>query len=133
MQPFEFLIKGRPVSQQTRRQQLLREWKALVRQEAISYWTSTHLPADGPVCITLVYLFDEVELDIDNIIKPIQDALVGLVFLDDSIVTDIIIRKRQLRVNFNRTGASPVLIEGIEYGDEFVYVHIADAPQEQIT
>ena len=48
------------------------------------YWTSSHVPADGPICITLVYLYDEVALDVDNILKPIQDALVGLVFSDDS-------------------------------------------------
>lgn len=44
------------------------------------YWTSSHLPADGLVCITLGYLYDEVALDVDNILKPIQDALVGLYF-----------------------------------------------------
>ena len=38
----------------------LREWKEFVRREAMRYWTSSHVPADGPVCITLVYLYDEV-------------------------------------------------------------------------
>ena len=97
------------------------------------YWTSSHVPADGPVCITLVYLYDEAALDVDNILKPIQDALVGLVFSDDSIVTDAISRRRQLGGTFDLSRVSPVLIEGFEYGDEFVYVHIADAPpQEQL-
>jgi hypothetical protein len=85
------------------------------------------------VCITLVYLYDEAALDVDNIIKPIQDALVGLAFPDDSMVTDVISRRRQLGGTFDLSRASPVLIEGFEYGDEFVYVHIADAPsQEQL-
>jgi crossover junction endodeoxyribonuclease RusA len=70
---------------------------------------------------------------VDNILKPIQDALVGLVFSDDSIVTDAISRRRQLGGTFDLSRVSPVLIEGFEYGDEFVYVHIADAPpQEQL-
>jgi hypothetical protein len=88
--------------------------------------------ADRPVCITLVYLYEEVVLDADNIIKPIQDALIGLAFLDDSLVTDIIIRRRQLGGTFDLSRASPVLIEGFEYGGEFVYVCIADASQEQL-
>jgi crossover junction endodeoxyribonuclease RusA len=89
--------------------------------------------ACGPVCITLIYLYDEAALDVDNIIKPIQDALVGLAFLDDSLVTDIIIRRRYLRGMFDLTRASTVLVEGFEYGDEFVYVQIGDAPpQEQL-
>jgi hypothetical protein len=52
-------IRSRPVSQQTRRRERLREWKEFVRHEAMRYWTSSHVPADGPVCITLVYLYDE--------------------------------------------------------------------------
>jgi crossover junction endodeoxyribonuclease RusA len=134
MQPFEFLIRSRPVSQQTRRRARLREWKAFVRQEAEHYWRPTHAPADGPVGMTLIYVYDEAALDVDNFMKPIQDALVGLAFLDDALVTDVIIRRRQLRGTFDLTRASPVLVEGFEYGGEFVYVWISDAPpQEQLT
>ena len=133
MQPFEFLIKSRPVSQQTRRRERLREWKEFVRREATRYWSATHVPANGPVCITLVYLYDEAALDVDNFIKPIQDALVGLAFSDDSVITDVIIRCRQLQGTFDLSRASSVLIEGFEYSDEFVYVHVGDAPsQEQL-
>lgn len=92
-----------------------------------------HLSADGPVCITLVYLYDEVALDVDNIVKPIQDALTGLAFSDDSMVTDVVIRRRPLGGTFDLSRASPALIEGFEFGGEFVYVHVADAPpQEQL-
>jgi Holliday junction resolvase RusA-like endonuclease len=133
MQPFEFLIRSRPVSQQTRRRERLREWKEFVRQEAMRYWTVTHLPATGPVCITFVYLYDQAALDLDNIIKPIQDALVGLAFPDDSLVTDVMSRRRQLRGTFDLSRASAVLIEGFERGGEFVYVQVGDAPpQEQL-
>ncbi len=134
MQPFEFLIRSRPVSQQTRRQTRLREWKDFVRREAERSWTPRHAPADGPVCVTLIYLYDEAALDVDNIIKPIQDALVGLIFLDDAMVTDVIIRRRHLRGTFDLTQVSPMLVEGFEYGDEFIYVWVGDAPpQEQLT
>jgi hypothetical protein len=85
------------------------------------------------VCVTLIYLYDEVALDVDNILKPIQDALVGLVSPDDSLVTDVIIRRRELRGTFDLTRASSVLVDGFEYGNEFVYVWIGDAPpQEQL-
>jgi hypothetical protein len=39
------------------------------------YWTSSHVLADGPVCITLVYLYDEAALDVDNLLKPIHSIL----------------------------------------------------------
>lgn len=67
------------------------------------------------------------------LIKPIQDALVGLAFPDDSLVTDVMSRRRQLRGTFDLSRAPAVLIEGFEYGGEFVYVHVGDAPpQEQL-
>jgi len=104
-----------------------------VREAAARYWSSTHAPANGPVCLTLVYLYDEAALDVDNVIKPIQDALIGLAFPSDSLVTDAISRRRQLRGAFDLTRVSSVLIEGFEYGGEFVYVHVGDAPpQEQL-
>jgi crossover junction endodeoxyribonuclease RusA len=133
MQPFEFLIRSRPVSQQARRSWRKDAYKAFVRREAERSWGPVHIPADGPVCVTLIYLYDEVALDVANILKPIQDALVGLVFPDDSLVTDVIIRRRELRGTFDLTRVSSVLVEGFEYGNEFVYVWIGDAPpQEQL-
>jgi Holliday junction resolvase RusA-like endonuclease len=133
MQPFEFLIRSRPVSQQARRSRRKDAWKDFVRREAERSWGPVHVPADGPVCVTLIYLYDEVALDVDNILKPIQDALVGLVFPDDSLITDVIIRRRELRGTFDLTRVSSVLVEGFEYGNEFVYVWIGDAPpQEQL-
>jgi hypothetical protein len=132
MQPFECLIRRRPLSQQAKSNRL-RQWKEFVKSEAMRYWTPAHVPADGPVCITLVYLYDEAAPDVDNIIKPILDAFIGVAYPDDAMVTDVIGRKRQLGGTFDLSRASPVLIEGFEYGDEFVYVHIADAPpQEQL-
>lgn len=130
MRTLEFLIRKRPVSLQAKRYRL-REWKESVRREALCYWAASHTPADGPVCITLVYLYDEAALDVDNIIKPIQDALIGLASSDDSIVSDIISRRRRLGGTFDLSRVSPVLIEGFEYGDEFVYVHVADAPPQE--
>jgi crossover junction endodeoxyribonuclease RusA len=133
MQPFEFLLRSRPVSQQARRSSRKEAWKDFVRREAERSWGPVRVPADGPVCVTLIYVYDEVALDVDNILKPIQDALVGLVFPDDSLVTDVIIRRRELRGTFDLTRVSSVLVEGFEYGNEFVYVSIADAPpQEQL-
>lgn len=134
MRSFEFIIPSRPVSQQTRRRERLREWKEFVREQASRRWPADQSPAQCPICLTLIYLYDEAALDVDNIIKPIQDALVGVAFPDDALVTDAISRRRNLRGTFDLTRASPVLIEGFEHGDEFVYVHVGDAPpQEQLT
>ena len=87
---------------------------------------SAPLIMDDPISITLIYLYSEAALDVDNVIKPIQDALIGLVYFDDSLVTAVIIRRRELGGTFDLSRVSSVLIDGFEYGDEFVYVHIAN-------
>ena len=36
-------------------------------------------------------MYDEVRLDADNIVKPILDGIMGIVFDDDSVVTGMIV------------------------------------------
>lgn len=79
----------------------------------------------------LVYIYDYPALDIDNFIKPIQDALIGLAFQDDSQITDAIIRRRHYEGIFDRSGLSSILLQGLDDGGEFVYVHIDDAPPQR--
>lgn len=38
---------------------------------------------------TMVYICEEDPADINNVIKPVQDALIGLVYKDDAMVVDV--------------------------------------------
>lgn len=67
-------------------------------------------------------------MDIDNILKPIQDALIGLIYDDDSVITDSLLRKTPLTNPVNASGMSLVLAQGYSLGKPFVYVRIDDAP-----
>jgi hypothetical protein len=84
------------------------------------------------VAVRLLYLYDEAALDADNILKPIQDALIGILFDDDSIVTDVEIRRRWRRAAFTINAVSPTLAAGLELGSECVYVSVADAPAQDV-
>lgn len=97
---FEFIVDGPPVSQQTRRRERLREWKLEVRREAEKYWISGQKIATGAVMLQLTYFYDSIEMDVDNIVKPIQDAIIGLAYIDDNQITDVLVRKRYLLGNF---------------------------------
>ena len=46
--------------------------------------------------MTITYFHGSDPLDVDNIPKPILDALKGLVYSDDSHVSDLLCRKRDL-------------------------------------
>jgi Holliday junction resolvase RusA-like endonuclease len=111
--PFEFIVDGVPVSQQTRRQARLHAWKATVRQEAEKYWPADDAPTSDLVMVKVTYFYDSVSMDVDNIVKPIQDALVGLIYVDDDQVTDVVSRKRNLSGDFRVEALSSVLAAGL--------------------
>ena len=55
-------------------------------------------PVTHPIMVTITYFFDDIPVDVDNIPKPILDALKGLAFRDDSQVYDLLCRKRTDRI-----------------------------------
>jgi crossover junction endodeoxyribonuclease RusA len=129
---FEFILNGPPVSQQIRRRERLREWQAKVRQEAEIYWPLGAAPIDGFVVLQITYFYHSVKIDVDNIIKPIQDALIGLAYMDDDQITDVIGRKRNLYEDFITDNITSTLIEGFARNNEFLYIVITNAPDHEV-
>jgi len=122
---FEFLIPKRPLSVQAKGKNRQR-WKQFVYNEAAKIWKEDKL-STGNLHLTLVYLFDTDPADVDNIIKPIQDALIGLVYSDDFLITDVEAHRRSLLGTFDITRCPNELIRGITLRKECVYVRITDA------
>jgi crossover junction endodeoxyribonuclease RusA len=79
----------------------------------------------GDLQLTLVYLSGISPPDTDNIVKPIQDALVGLVFSDDGLITDIESHRRSLGGTFDLTRLPPLVLAGIASGQECGYVKVS--------
>jgi len=71
-------------------------------------------------------------MDVDNIPKPISDALKGLVYVDDEQVTDVLCRKRNRKSVFRIENPSNVLDDGLRRGNEFLYVVVAQAPDQEV-
>jgi crossover junction endodeoxyribonuclease RusA len=74
----------------------------------------------------------EPSIGIDNIPKPITDALKGLVYLDDERVTDVLCRKRNLISNLRLENPSDVLAEGLGRGSQFLYIAVEEAPNQEV-
>lgn len=129
---FEFIVDGPPVSQQTRRRERLREWKVTVRREAENYWTNEQKMFTGLVMLQVTYFFDNVEMDVDNIVKPIQDAIIQLAYADDRQVSDVLVRKRSLFGKFQGKGLTPVLENGFARGNDFIYIVVTEAPDQEV-
>ena len=123
---FEFVIPKRPVSLQTRKRENLQLWKDFVSAEAAKTWTGT-VNTEMEMQLTLVYLYDNYPVDIDNIIKPIQDALQNLIYKDDTLVTDVDAHRRPLKGTTDMTHLPLLLFNAIVSGNECVYVRISYA------
>ena len=133
--PFEFVADGAPVSQQTRRRGRLRDWILQVRMDAARSWDADH-PFGGEVMVTITYIYESRvsrPLDIDNVVKPILDALKGLVYFDDGQVTDLICRKRAVGKELRIPKPSRLLDETHENSEQFVHVEVDDALSEVVS
>ena len=83
--------------------------------------------------LTITYFYEEVFLDVDNIPKPILDALKDLVYSDDTQVTDLVCRKRDLNGDLRIANPSSILAEGFDRGNEFLYVVVENAPDQEVS
>ena len=129
--PFDFTIAGPPVSQQARRAERIEEWRDAVKEAANRLWLGAP-PVEGVVMVTVIYFHDGRRFDVDNIPKPILDALNGLVFSDDNQVTDLVCRKLNLDDLTRVVSGSEVLKEAIDNGGQFLHIVVENAPEREV-
>jgi len=125
-QPFEFIVQGTS----TRRQ----DWKRKVATAArVAGAGQPPYPTSAGVQLRITYYYDSVApIDVDNMIKPIQDALIGLVYIDDCQVTDVLCRKREVPSAFVFHRISDTLYNALTLYDDFVYVVLDQASEPRI-
>jgi len=126
--PFEFIVPRRPLSHSARNSANKAEWKTFVHSQASVEWIGQAI-SSGALRFTLVYLCEEDPPDINNIIKPIQDALIGLVYTDDALIVDIQGHLRMVDAPIDVTGLPLALLSAIQTGAACVYVRIAPSSE----
>ncbi len=82
--------------------------------------------------VTITYVYDEDRLDVDNIPKPILDGLKQVVFSDDSRITDMLCRKRDLKDDLQIQSFSPGLSEALARSTPFVHIVVDHAPDQGV-
>lgn len=127
---FEFCVKGPPISLQGSSASRSK-WKLRVRDAAVAQWPAGQLPYDQSLRVTIVYYYEGDALDVDNMVKPILDALNDVIYVDDAQVTDCIAAKRNIDGAFRVRGVSPVLAAGFCWGEEFLHVKVENAPNHE--
>ena len=82
--------------------------------------------------VSITYFFEGGSLDVDNIPKPILDALKGLVYCDDSQVTDLLCRKRDLNGDLRIQNPSSVLLETLRQSEQFLHVTVISTLNQEV-
>ena len=91
--PFEFIVEGTARSQQASAASKS-AWKAQIYEAARPRLPEGWWATDKIVNITIYYFPDaEMDGDIDNIVKPILDAMSGPIYIDDRQVERVVVQK----------------------------------------
>lgn len=118
----DFVVRGTPRSQQARSR---KRWKDEV-EDAVPPQFELLV---GPMLLRIDFFFNgSTDLDTDNIIKPIQDALENILYDDDEIVIDVCARKIDLRRLPSLVAAPSALLAALaEPPSDFVFIQVAAA------
>lgn len=114
---------GTPISQQAR-SSAIRFWQERIRAAARAAWPQAEPPAIQRVSVRVGYYYVESGPDLDNILKPIIDALKLVIVADDELIDDIVASKRP-KANFRAVRVSPVLAEALAGNSDFIHVVVA--------
>lgn len=129
--PFDFCVSGIPLSAQASSHSRSR-WQQRVRDAVEAELDETASLVSDEVSVVIIYLFeDETALDVDNIAKPILDALNELVYEDDSQVAQLTIRKTRLSYGSEIDVPSLAMAEALDSGGDFVFVEVSDGPNHR--
>ena len=128
--PMEFIVAGQPRTMQTKSPKSRQDWRDRCRRSAQNAAAMTGDSLEYSVSITHFHS-DANSVDIDNIIKPILDALKGIVWEDDLSVVEVRARRTDLSREFNPINPSSILVEALIGYPEFIWVRIAGPPQHE--
>jgi len=122
--PIEFVVAGTPRSLQGSPEGV-GAWKEQVRATAGALIPGHCWATDRPVTVT-IYNFPDgpMQADLDNIIKPILDALSGLVFVDDQQVSELRVTKFEPGTAITFDAVTSVLSDALEGDRPLVYIRI---------
>ena len=109
----------------------MRDWTQEVQNAAGESW-GAEPPVNGELMVTITHFYKAEPLDVDNMPKPILDALNGLVYADDAQITDLLCRKRDLNRDLWIPNPSSVLLETLRHSEPFLHVTVDDAPNQEV-
>jgi crossover junction endodeoxyribonuclease RusA len=131
--PIEFTVAGTPVSLQAKRSESREEWKARVKDASLAAITSPHFASEERISMTLYYFpSEQMQGDIDNIVKPILDALSHHIYIDDHQVERVVVQKFEPGRVFPFSNITAKFSEALGGSRPILYIRISNEPFEEL-
>jgi hypothetical protein len=127
--PLEFFVAATPralgasaASRQLWKGQLQRVAREKISESVEFLWLDMR-----PLAISIFYFPPaQMEGDVDNIIKPILDALVGIAYLDDRVVERVLAQKFEPDADWSFVQPSETLSAALDTEPPVVYIRVDD-------
>jgi Holliday junction resolvase RusA-like endonuclease len=123
------VVLGPPVSNQqstaTGRANLT-TWHATVAGAATLNWPHPPLTGELKAIIINFYAGNEPSVDVDNMSKAILDVMQKIVYNNDRQIVQAEITHLKIGAPFSIVGVRPIIVTGLQAGNQFVYVRIED-------
>lgn len=124
----EFVMSRMPVSHQCKNKANKKEWMEYVSSEGVIAWNGQAVITNKKLKFLMVYLADfSMPGDINNFVKPVQDALNEKIYSDDVLIKDVSAHMRFLDEPNDPAGLPDMLGKAIIEGNPCVYVAIYDS------
>lgn len=125
--PLEFFVAATPRSLGASARSKGR-WRDVLRSSArnrISETVEFWLFHERPLALTIFYFAAaRAEGDVDNIVKPIQDALIGVAYLDDRVIERVVVQWFEPETDWAFAQPTAALVSALETEVPVVYVRI---------
>ena len=126
MENFEFIVEGPAVSLRSKKTNAKRyqRWVRTVRAVAQEHWARNKAVTCQAIEVTITNYYTLSPPDVDNIIKPILDALETVVYINDQQVHRVISEKLDLSRTDRIQNPGPLLAAGLEKYTELLHIMV---------
>lgn len=131
--PLEFSVHGTAVSFQAKKRASVEQWKDRVKEASRSVLPEGHFAYQNQISVTLFY-FPEAEMpgDVDNIVKPVLDAMCKHIYKDDHQVERVVVQKFEPGKVFQFSSPSEALTKAIRGEKPLLYIRLSNSPHEEL-
>jgi len=127
--PLEFIVAGTPVSLQAKRPASRDAWRQLARTASRASLPDFFFASDKRLAVTIYYFpLERMRGDIDNIVKPILDALSHHIYMDDEQIERLVVQKFESGNAFEFARPSTKLAEAIKGPTPVLFVRLSEPP-----